>query len=72
MQNTPAVQECRSEDAVEALDNGNIKGFLDHYSECQSHAPRAISSLGELQTHYRCHCAGNSMLPKQGATSPAS
>ena len=39
------------------------KGFPDQYSECQSHAPRVISSHDGLQTHYSWHCASNPLLP---------
>ena len=45
-QKTPADQESRSENAVEALDKMDYsKGFPVQFSWCQSHAPRAISSL---------------------------
>ena len=42
------------------------RGFPDQFSECQSHARRTISSLGGPQIHYRCHYAGNPLLPKRG------
>ena len=72
-QKTPVVQDSRSEDAVEALEKMDIaRRILDQYSGCQFHGQRAISSPGGPQTHYHCHCAGNPLLSKRGATPPAS
>ena len=58
-QKTPVIQENRSEDAVEALDIWILP--RDSWINIVVANPMVQEpfSLGGLQTHYRCHCAGN-------------